>query len=233
MRTLNGVVVTCVLFALVGGSTGSANRPHARPEAALRVVSVEHHRVRQCLGTQVRGGWVLTARHCVQSRGAYRSVLAHSQWSVSSRKWRANVVYGVGLSPRYTHLGELQGSDLALLKLDGAGPRPPPVAPPAIARPVPGQRAWLLSLREGALEAVRTRIVRVSAKSIVTERVTMVTDSGGPLVSSDGALLAVASWRTRAESRAGRAASFFTRVDAHANWLTGTMERGVDAGNAR
>lgn len=182
--------------------------------ACVGVVSVADREV--CLGVSIGDGWVLTAKHCVQVVGAAGPVEA-SGVVVQRDGVPLEVVEVVVLGGAYESLGELAGYDLALLRTSpGEG-----ADSCALAREASPIGSVFATQRRDGLRVVAAPVVTLGTHEIITESVTCDGDSGGPLLTEDGSVVGVASWRSTGPCTSGR--SVFTRVEPHLDWIESTI----------
>lgn len=219
---MHRIAFTLMISVLTGCLPDSAPNAceDASDVAAESVVVVEVSGEAVCLGTAIDDGWILTAKHCVQSSGAQApvqpSVVRVRDFDGTAHAVAALEVWG-GV---YESLGQLAGHDIALLQLES----PADLVPLAALERAPRQDSTTCALLADDISAPEPVLVRaVESLAIYVDGVTCAGDSGGPLLDRQGSLLGVASWRT--EGECGTGTSVFTRTDAHHEWMTRAISR--------
>ena len=191
------------------------------------VVEIEIEGQPVCLGTVIDPQWALTAKHCVQPPGA-DAPFASSAIRLWAEDARAHDVVGVEvLGGRYESLGAISGRDIALLKLTVSSTTLVDIAE---TMPTDSSHACVV-LTDDIKQPEAVTIHATQPRSIYVDGVTCPGDSGGPLLTTDGELLGVASWRTL--GTCGTGLSVFTRLDAHRAWMDAVVDNDASETSSR
>lgn len=209
-----------LLAVLCSGCDGSDLSPCEELGRGAReaVLEVEVDGVHVCLATVVAPHRALTAKHCVQSAGEAAPVQAERVELRADGGERLQVLSISSLAGTYRHLGELAGSDLAVVHFGGTfDPEPLGVSEESVA-----QGDEVCVFRRAALESPAGTLARaVESSQIYTPGLTIPGDSGGPLVDASGEIVGVASWKS--DDEFGPGLSAFTRTDVHRSWLVAAL----------
>lgn len=207
----NALLVGAVLALAACGPPPAATSQ----AAASAIVRISAGGVAVCAGVLVAPDLVLTAYHCIQPPKE-RKPPEPGVIEVSQASWQAVATELLLLSGQpisYEVVGDLQGRDLAVLRLPAntALREPAELSGASLAE---GAHVWGFALQRGWMQV---EVRRLDQGQVFVDGCTCDGDSGGGLFDvDDGSVMGIASWR---DSDCFTGASVFDLTLPHREWL--------------
>lgn len=172
-----------------------------------------------CSGAMIGASWVITARHCVEHRSGSARPGRNKALTVTFYDGASEDVAEIHVpETRYQTIGQLHGSDIALIRI--ANPQPDVSYLQLACGPVTApMRAAIVD--PSGVRLVTAEVLKVERTAIYARDLVGPGYSGTPLISKRG-LIGIASWRSVSVN--SRPLSVFSRTAPYASWIDERMQ---------